>query len=253
MTLELRELRLVGVRELDLLIDRFASLGDGDWERRTRCQGWAILDLGRHISNEPLLYGEALLRLAQGVTEPGDKPPEGVDPGGIVTMLREGRAVLDDAMSQLTEESLNRVAPYPFRRQGLPGEVAVQAPAWEFGIHRNDLEWAIGDEAPLPHDVVRVISPLVRWLMPFYAARSAERPAGSTAYRLKGEVFDMRLAYQDGSWGAATADTEECVIAGGDSAVLLFVHGRIPWNHPSLEIGGRKSLAADFKRFFPGP
>jgi hypothetical protein len=86
------------------------------------------------------------------------------------------------------------------------------------------------------------------------ARKAAEVPVAPISYALSGSELTVSLSYRDGGWQPANGETTpRCVIAGEDSALVLFGLGRIPADHPSLRISGDEVLARTFKRYFPGP
>jgi hypothetical protein len=90
-------------------------------------------------------------------------------------------------------------------------------------------------------------------LLPMMALAARRQPATGLGYDLVGPTHSIRLRRTADAWtteGDGAAPTS--VISGDDSALMLFVMGRIPVAHPSLTITG-DSAAAAFKEYFPGP
>lgn len=250
---ELQEIGETGLREIDGLTRILAEGSGHDWTIRVRCQGWTIRDLATHVSNGPLLYAEALRRMRDGESEPGPKPPEAEDDAEIPSMLRRGRDDLASVFSTLRPEHLDRSAPAPTRAGSIPGPFAVRIPAYEFGLHRNDLLWALGEEAPLDDALLATIRPLVEALMPVLAARAEERPPAPVAYRFRGGEVDLRLAFDGDRWTTEAAPgARSCLVTGDASSLVLFLMGRIPGDHPNLRAED-VALARRFKTYVPGP
>jgi uncharacterized protein (TIGR03083 family) len=245
----------VTLRELDGFVARVDALGDADWTRPVRCEGWHVGDLVHHMAWAAAAQSTALENLnacsaervardipAAGVGTPAEDGPE---LRRQVTRMRRALAALDTA-------DMERPCPMPFGV--MPGAVALHLTAAEAGIHRNDLLWALGDEAPLDADVVVALTVIMSNALPSLAGALGADPGHGIGYRLQGETVDYRLHRSDSTWTAGDDTYEpDCIVSGDDTAVTLFVMGRIPASHRSLVIAGDAGLASRFKAFFPGP
>lgn len=245
--------RRVILRELDGLITRLDEASEADWERPVRCEGWTVLELAIHCTSAPRAGAESLRRMHSGVTEQPD-PPVSPAPmrSEVIATLRLGRNELAAALNLLTPESLDAMAPLFFT--SIPGVFAIQLLAVELGMHRNDLEWALGNREALPDEVIDAALTLVPVMLPGFAAGASETPARPVGYRFASPNQALELVFTDGEWRAGgDASLPLCVIEGDDSSITLFVLGRIPSDHPSLTVSGETELADRFKRYFPGP
>jgi hypothetical protein len=79
-------------------------------------------------------------------------------------------------------------------------------------------------------------------------------PGGPVAFRLSAPGASLRAAY-GGGWSFVPGDDDapvSCQISGSESALALFVMGRIGAGHPDLAVSD-PGLGASFKSYFPGP
>jgi len=204
-----------------------------------------VTDLAAHLAGASRGQAEGLRRAAAGVTDLARlaPPPDG-DPRSLVAALKEGRDRLLSALRELPPRTLDGAVPLPF---GLvPAAVALQIIPLEYGFHRNDLDWALGDP--------------VAGLLPMLASGSAvhgpgARPAEPVSFRLLTPSVRFLASYADGAWSVAADDgnaTVTCEISGDDSPVALFAMGRISVGHPGVTVSDL-SVARAFKHYFPGP
>ena len=224
-----------------------------------RCRGWRVTDLAAHLAGASRGQAEGLRRAAAGVTDLARlaPPPDG-DPRSLVAALKEGRDRLLSALRELPPRTLDGAVPLPF---GLvPAAVALQIIPLEYGFHRNDLDWALGDPVPLSPDISATLLGIVPGLLPMLASGSAvhgpgARPAEPVSFRLLTPSVRFLASYADGAWSVAADDgnaTVTCEISGDDSPVALFAMGRISVGHPGVTVSDL-SVARAFKHYFPGP
>jgi uncharacterized protein (TIGR03083 family) len=246
-------------RDLSAIIDRLDGLADADWASPVRCQGWQVTDLAAHLAGASRGQAEGLRRAAAGTTEPArlDPPPDR-DPRSLMAALKDGQDRLLSALRELPPDALDGAVPLPF---GLvPGAVALQIVPLEYGFHRNDLEWALGNPVALSQDVAATLLGIVPGLLPMLAAGSPVHgpgaiPAGPVSFRLITPGGRFLASHADNAWSVVPDDghaAAACEIAGDSSAVALFVMGRISAGHPSLTVSD-PSTARTFKQYFPGP
>jgi uncharacterized protein (TIGR03083 family) len=246
-------------RDLAAIIDRLDGLADADWNAPVRCPEWQVTDLAAHLAGAGQGQAEALRRAAAGITDlPRLAPTSDRDPRSLVAALKDGRDGLLGALHALPQHVLGGVVPLPF---GLvPTAVALQIVALEYGFHRNDLEWALGDQVGLSEDISATLIGAVPGLLPMFAAGSpvhgaGARPVEPPSFRLVAPTARFLVSHADGAWSVAADDgqaTATCEISGDDSSVALFVMGRIGADHPSLTVSDL-GAARTFKQYFPGP
>jgi uncharacterized protein (TIGR03083 family) len=246
-------------RDFTAILSRFEQLADGDWERPVRCVGWTVADLAQHLVEASHGQAEGLRRAADGRTELAalDGPPtDSIE--GRLEALRSGREQLLTALQELPDAALAGVIPLPFGL--LPAPVALQIVPLEYGFHRNDLEWALGNEEQLNDDIAGALLGLAPNLLPILAGGTpvsdpGEAPQRPMAYRLEAPATTFTVAFDGAVWTAGDESARSagtCGISGDDSALALFIMGRLPAGHSSLQTNDL-ATAARFKHYFPGP
>lgn len=242
------------LRELDAFADRLAAASNPDWDRPTRCAGWAVRDLAAHMVGVAAVQAEALARSRRGDQEPPAiaAPDRNADRAAILADLGAARTGMDAAFAALTPADLGNPCPLPFAT--IPGVLAIQLVAAEAGIHGNDLAWALGDEAPLATDVAVAAAAILAAALPMLARAAPVQPPPGSGIDLVGPTLALRFRRDGDGWRVGDEPARPWAeIRGSDSAVLLFAFGRIPIAHPTLTVAGDRDLAAAFKTHFPGP
>ncbi len=237
-------------RDLDEITRRLTALPEEGWATSTRCPGWTVLDLAAHVAAVAQAQGEAFHRMLAGSVDTPEVPViPAEDDQVVLEALREGRLHLLEALDTLTPEHDSELVPLPFST--LPCSIAMVVPVIEYGFHRNDLEWALGDRIPLMDDVAATAIETLPGFLPMIETKPADEPV---AYRLEAPSGAVTVAWTDGAWSVVD-DTENpvCVIQGDDSDVALFALGRVGPDEADLTIEGDAETAARFKHFFPGP
>jgi uncharacterized protein (TIGR03083 family) len=246
-------------RDLGAIINRLDALADADWGQPVRCQGWQVTDLAAHLVAAARGHAEGLRRAGAGVTEPAAlAPPADRDPRSLTAALKDGRDRLLPALGELPPRALAGGVPLPAGL--LPAAVALQIVPLEYGFHRNDLEWALGNPADLGQDIAATLLASLPGMLPLLAAGSPIHspgavPAGPVSFRLATPGARFLASHDRSAWSVAADDghaSVTCEISGSDSAVALFVMGRIGAGHPSLTVTDPGAAQA-FKRYFPGP
>jgi uncharacterized protein (TIGR03083 family) len=249
-------------RDLAAIIGRLDGLADAGWNAPVRCQGWQVPDLAAHLVGACRGQAEGLRRAAEGTAASAGlarlAPPPDRDPRSLLAALKDGQDRLLPALAEFPPAALEGAVPLPF---GLvPAAVALQIVPLEYGFHRNDLEWALGDPADLSPDMSATLLSILPGLLPMLAAGSpvhgaGDRPSGPVSFRLVTPSARYLVSYAAGGWSIAPDDGQAaatCQITGDDSPVALFVMGRISADHPSLTVTD-PAAAGTFKQYFPGP
>lgn len=246
-------------RDFNAIISRLDGLAERDWSAPVRCAGWQVTDLAAHVVGASRGQAEGLRRAAAGVTEIARLDPSAErEPRALLAALKDGQDQLMAALGHLPQEALGGGVPLPFGL--LPAPVALQIVPLEYGFHRNDLDWAMGDQVPLSGDVASTLLDIVPGLLPMLAggtpvSTAGARPQEPVAFRLVAPGARLLAAYTGDTWSivpGADRGTVTCEISGGDSALALFVMGRIGADHPDLTVSAPDAAAA-FKAYFPGP
>lgn len=246
--------RGVITREILAVLERLERASNDDWATRTRCTDWTVEDVARHIAWGQSFEAEAVTKALAGITDAslGRVVDASADRPGIVAAIRANHAELLAALDSVTEDQLGALCPIGYA--DVPIAFAVNIFAFEAGVHGNDLGWALGDERPLPVDVITATAAVLGASWPGFAAAATRSPDGATGYRLASSNVAYQMAWDRGGW-SYDGDLPErtCRIDGDDSSILLFGLGRIPADHPSIGVSGARELVDDFKVFFPGP
>ncbi len=246
-------------RDLGAIIDQLDGLAAAGWDLLVRCQGWRVTDLAAHLVAAARGQAEGLRRAAAGGTEPAPLAlPADRDPRSLTAALKDGRDRLLSALGELPPSALAGGVPIPAGL--LPAAVALQIVPLEYGFHRNDLEWALGNPADLGPDIAATLLAMLPGMLPMLAAgspvhRPGTVPAGPVSFRLAAPAARFLASHDGSAWSVAADDGRApvtCEISGGDSPVALFVMGRIDAGHPSLTVTDPGAARA-FKRYFPGP
>jgi uncharacterized protein (TIGR03083 family) len=252
---DLQGTRQVTDRELTAMLARLDRLSPADWATPTRCAGWTVADLVGHVAVIAEAQAEALDRATRHDTTVAPTPPP-PSQSQAVAALRGGRRRLADALAALPAEAMGVMVPLPVGLVPMPA--ALQILGLEYALHRNDLEWALSNQEPLPGDVTATALEGLPSLLPMMAAGTGvrtpgERPVHPLGYRLQGRSSTLDVAWTGVSWEIGRLCDPVVSVAGDDSSVVLFVAGRLPMTHPGLRVTGDPGLAARFKRWFPGP
>jgi uncharacterized protein (TIGR03084 family) len=181
--------------QLDDLAALLAPLGDRDWSRPSRCEGWSVADVVLHLaqSDEMALasvrgtYTEAVAAAATGL-DPGATVDESaarfveLERGGtgaeILARWRDGAAAL--------RRELDAADPAA-RVMWVAGDMSVRTLATtrlaETWIHTGDVAAALGRPVAAD-DRLWHIARLAWRTLPYAFARAGHVPAGGVAFRL---------------------------------------------------------------------
>ena len=205
-----------------------APLGDADWERPSRCEGWTVADVVLHLAQTDEMalasadgrFGEAVERLAGGLG-----PANDVD-GAVALMVASERGQSGPMVRerwQAGADELRRAlrASDPHRRvQWLAGEMSVRTLATtrlaETWIHTGDVATTLGRSLPAT-DRLRHIARLAWRTLPYAFAQAGRALSGPVAFHLRGpggEPWDL------------VPDDEPVTTVTGDAVDLCLVAGR---------------------------
>jgi uncharacterized protein (TIGR03083 family) len=246
-------------RDFSAIIDQVDGLADSDWHAPVRCEGWRITDLAVHVAGAGRGQAEALRRAAAGQADLARlDPPASREPRTLLASLKQARDQLLAALRAVPGHALDGVVPLPFGL--LPAAVALQIIPLEYGFHRNDLDWALGQTVPLTGDIASTLLAITPGLLPMLAAGTPVGapgipPAAAVSFRLSAPAARILARYETGQWSIGPDGSPApvtCEISGDQSSLALFIMGRIDAGHPALTVSSPDAARA-FKRYFPGP
>jgi uncharacterized protein (TIGR03083 family) len=222
------------------------------WALGTRCPGWDVDALVRHLVWGVTMEADALRRArtgssgaAQGRTAPGARRD-------VTAELRRG---VDDLLAEVAALPPTAGArPLPLPYGDVPTALALQVFVMEAGVHGDDLSSALGRDEALHPDVVAGTAAALAAVLPAMAAATDARPPAGTVVAVTGPSVGLRFALEGDQWVAAgSGEPTGEVVADDDGSALRFVLGRVGPDGPGLTVRGDDVVAAGFKRWFPGP
>ena len=253
-TPKVQDYRSILQREWESVTHLLAGLRDDDWNQPTRCTGWTILDLGRHVVWGVSMEADALRRARTGEREPADGTTMPVDsrPHEVLEALHRAAAVLDAETQALGSESGALTCPMPYGEVPLPAVLDIYV--FEAGIHASDFAHAVGEDRRLADDVVPSTAMVMSQFLPVFASGSTTAPPVGTSFSLKGDAVSLEGQWSSDGLVMGTPSAEPTfTVAGDDSSVLLFAAGRLDADDKRLTVEGSTDLARDFKVYVPGP
>lgn len=217
------------------------------WDRPTRCSGWSVEDLARHVYWGMTLETSALRLIGspgRGVGDTLDEPRD-----GIVDALDQARAGLVTALR--ATPSGPAVVPMPYG--DVPLDLALQTFVMESAVHRSDLADAVqGRSQDLTPSAVPACAVVLQSFWAALAQAATRRPAASTGFRLQGPTVRVEAGFDGTAWGPLTGEPS-VVVTGPDDALLLYAYGRMTLDRAGLDVEGDRELAERFKEIVPGP
>ena len=269
--LQLDRGREAAIRDLDAIIARLRGLSAADWDRPTPDEGWTIRHLAVHLTETiPFLtgvLGEIIaVRLGEPpTTEAGDLVTLDFPTDAIAAAFTQDRNAFFHTIMAMEEGDLATTVPGG-NGADRSGSLYLALSTAEAGLHRFDLEAALGAaDAGLDAQAILACDELRPAMMAGIATNVGKHPDDPVSFVFRGTLFDRRLTWTGSEW---TQDIEpeegsaihEIRVHGDDSAVMLFVYGRIRVEGPGsdrLRFGDDsahdRELAAQFKTFVPGP
>lgn len=250
------------IRDLDATIARLHGLEPDDWERQTPNEGWQVRHLAAHLVETTASANKALETYVQG----GEAPVVAISESGdvtassrhaeIVSALTLQRNALFHTLSRLQAADLEgQASQAEFDSTALAGQVALSRIVMEFGLHRFDLEWSLGEHyAGLSTETVVAIDAFYGSHLASISDGASTHPPEPAGFHVAGALIDRSVSWDGDRWvEGIPAPVPVVRITGDDSSLALFLCGRIDADDSRLEIEGDQVLAAQFKTFVPGP
>lgn len=213
------------------------TLGDSEWQRPTRCEGWSVVDVVLHLAQtDELALASAQGRFDEGldVLAGGLAPQGNVDDGAAAMVARERglpTAVLVERWQTgalALREALDACDPHQ-RVRWVAGELSAPTLATtrlaECWIHTGDVADAVGMTQQAT-DRLEGIARLAWRTLPYAFARAGRQLAGSVS-------FDLR-APSGARWHFVTDDAPATIIEGDGVELCLVAARRVPASETSL-------------------
>jgi uncharacterized protein (TIGR03083 family) len=224
-----------------------------EWALPTRCPAWHVGSLVRHSVWGVTMETDALRRGRHGFSGRATGRLSGSDvPDVLLAELRSAVDGLTAEVAAIPAGTEDRTLPLPYG--DVPATLALQLFVMEAGAHTDDLTSALGYDQPLDADVVEATASALGAVLPAMAAAAEAHPPAGTVVAVTGPSVDLRFALDGGHWvTAGPAEPTGAVVADDDTTALRFVLGRVRPDAPGLTTRGDRRVAAEFKRWFPGP
>jgi len=176
-----------------------APIGDADWQRPSRCEGWTVADVVLHLAqtNEMAIASvdgrmpEYLAEVGRSLAGSG---PSNVDDGAALMVANERDRPLADLKARwqtTVEEFLGRLKDADFHRRvtWVAGELSIRtlvttrlAETW---IHTGDVADGLDIELQ-PTDLLAHIARLAWRTLPYAFSRAGRDLSGPVAFELRG-------------------------------------------------------------------
>ena len=249
--IDLDTARAVSLRELWAFVRLTETLSDDDWSRPTVLPGWSIRDLVEHFASVPGYdYFAGRMRGARlgdksGPSANANEIEKGLPTDELIALLRQRATEFETEIGLVTNDDLDRLLyVMPGRRQLLRS--ALGGYVFECGLHRYDLETALGRSFDLAPDVVMGVV-LMAQTDGFRPARRDAAPRLATpapeedvSYALAGETVRWEFSFtagaeplseysptRNGRWTPGILHDSCCTVEGSDSAICLVLAGRL--------------------------
>lgn len=262
--------RDAAIRDLDAIIARLRGLSSSDWDRPTPDEGWTIRHLAVHLT-ETIPFVTSVLgdiiavRLGHRPTEEaGDLVTLDSSTDAIAAAFTQDRNAFYHTIIAMEDADLEATVLGGGGGFTRSGGLYLALSAIEAGVHRFDLDSAMGaSDAGLDEQTISACNAVLPAHMAAFATNIGKHPDEPVSYVFRGALFDRRLTWTGTEWTQDVDPAEgahEVRLHGDDSAIMLFLYGRILVDGPGnerLRFGDNsahdRALAAQFKTFVPGP
>jgi uncharacterized protein (TIGR03083 family) len=254
--------RHAAIRDLDATLARLRGLNTSDWSRLTPCEDWLVKDLAAHLAEQAFrqsVQAAAAVeaRMGTALQLEDDMPANPYVPNErILERLTHGRNQLHHVLHLLAaEDATFQLAPDPPDGPAWTVERLLAVCVAEYGIHRFDLEAAMGEhEAGVSQETILAAAQIYGPWLDSFARKHDHVPDRPLGLHLEGELIDATLSWNGKVWQSGRAPTVPVThIRGDDSTITLFLYGRIPADDHRLDVEGDLTVAKSFKNWVPGP
>jgi uncharacterized protein (TIGR03083 family) len=239
------------IREWEGVCELLDRLDYGAWLLPTRCEGWTVTELVRHMCWGTSFEADGL-RLMR-TEEPG--VATGIEPTANETseLLSELTRHVDSLgaeLGALEADYQDRVVPMSYG--DLPVPLALTVFTMEAGMHSSDLRSAISIDDALEPDITQAAFDYLRVFGPVAAEQAGSVLVDCATVALRGSSTLRFGQNPDGSWYVDdSTEATASIAASDDSDLMLFAFGRRPID--AVEVSGDIDLGRRFKQLVPGP
>jgi uncharacterized protein (TIGR03083 family) len=249
MTDRVADILAVAMHELGAFATTVRSLEESGWGTATACQGWTVNDLACHVAAVAWQQGEAFQRSRLHIEEAPSFVRITAHASGASRAVDVAARHLSQAL-QTTDSDTDAAIPLPFSPVPLPVDISAQVLAIEYGVHRHDLDTALGNTTELHSEVATCVLGQVPGFFVLLAGADTAEHGG---YRLVADTQEFVIGREGLTWQLDPENADPvCEVRGTDSAIALFLVGRLSTDDPALHVSD-PALARQFKRIFPGP
>jgi uncharacterized protein (TIGR03083 family) len=208
------------------------------------CPGWDVEALSRHLVSAVWAQAEAFHRARMELVEQPELPDVTGPVEGIADRLDGAHGHLASAIAMHPGDDWPFV-PLPFAV--IPAIAAANGILLEYGVHRRDLELALGNDFTLSPTTVTAVLGLAGALLPAIGKPAGDEPL---AYRLEAETATIDLVWDGKTWSFGDASAG-CIISGDDESIALLGLGRRGVDHDTITVTGPRR-AGSFTDYFAG-
>jgi len=203
----------------------------------TPCTAWTIDDLAAHVASGAFRDAESFHRARLGTSSPPAELAFSGDPASAIRLsIAHLRAALDHPPAHWPTIPM-AFGPYPV-------VAALQSLVIEFGTHRNDLEVAMGEPAPLSR---ATLDALLGFGELYLLLQADPLEAAPMTLTLDAPSSTMSITWDGRGWARGAADgTPRCVVTGSDDALARLMLRRLDVTDPQLNLDDPTHLAPLF-------
>ncbi|MEJ7838013.1 MAG: maleylpyruvate isomerase family mycothiol-dependent enzyme [Thermomicrobiales bacterium] len=254
-----RERRESISRDLDAFVSRLHDLKAIRWSLPTSNDGWDIRHLAAHVANTTASLNHQLRIIVQPGIAAAFKSGEPVtfesDPDAIIGSLTINRNALISTLAEFTNEHLTMETGDPSLPIVMSGEIALNFLTCEMGLHLYDLNAALGQgSAGLSGVTIEATANVFEITMIPLANANEIKPDAPLSFHFTGSLVDTWVTWTGKTWVTKNIEgIPSTRVQSDDTALVLFICGRIPANGNQLGVTGNRAALAQFKTWIPGP
>ncbi len=246
------EYRLALVGEVELIQQMLGHATAEDLAGESPCAGWSVLDVARHVEITPRSVAANLVAHLQGEKAQRNTPlAPTVGLRDVLASLEAGARSLDEALSQLSDETLDGELPGPVG--AMPGRAALDLAQTELTLHRCDIALGLGYAGDIePRTAERIIDVIRAWLL--LVAPTSPVPDSPLCYLLSDGAHEWTFHFDGTRWISEPCDGNLRTITaeGACGQLALALAGRVPID-TAVDRSSDPAEIAKLKIYLPGP